>query len=108
MFKIVPAVAVLATTLAAGAPALAQQGQAQGKEQQRQDYIGTFQPMNGSSMTGMVAFKSANGQLIASLGAADVPKGMHMAHIHGFTGKIRTTPPAPPTRPTPTGTGSST
>lgn len=71
------------------APVLAQQqGQGQGQDQPRRpDIMGTLQALNGSGVTGMAAFKTSEGRLIASLGAANVPQGMHLAHLHGFTGE---------------------
>ncbi|EKV32032.1 hypothetical protein C882_3096 [Caenispirillum salinarum AK4] len=91
------AAALALTAAAAQAPALAQETQQQQDQQQRQDYLGTLQAMNGSSLSGMVAFKTTDeGRLIASLGASDMSPGMHMAHIHGFTGE----PPKDATCPT--------
>lgn len=88
MSKTLPAALALAIA-ATTAPVLAQQdqGQAQAPKQERADYLGKLQPLNGSSLRGMVAFKTHEGQMIASLGIADMSPGQHMAHIHGFTGQ---------------------
>lgn len=83
MTPLAVAVAGAAVAVVSG-PAAAQDtlgGQPQGR-----DYLAPFQAMNDSGVSGMVAFKTEEGRLIASIGASGATPGRHMAHVHGFTG----------------------